>query len=102
MCFKNIHFGEGGGGVIIERFHDECKHWVEIERFQISVIRGVKISVCSFQTQLGIWSGPVAVLLRALSKFQTYRSEITGMSTSLLIVLGVGSMNISFEQSLAK
>ena len=54
--------------MIIAHFHDDGKHWVEIERFQILVIRGVKISACSFQTPKWIRSRSVAVLLRALRK----------------------------------
>ena len=42
MYFRNIHFGGGGGVIIIARFHDDGKHWVEIERFLILVIGSVK------------------------------------------------------------
>ena len=48
MCFRNIHFVDG---VMITCFHDDGKHWVEIERLQLLVIGGMKISACSFQTQ---------------------------------------------------
>ena len=41
MCFRNIHFGEGGDNNIA-RFHNDGKHWVEIERFLILVIGSVK------------------------------------------------------------
>lgn len=43
MYIRNIHFG---GGNLIPRFHDDGKHWVAIERFQILVITSVQIFIC--------------------------------------------------------
>ena len=42
----------------------------------------MKISAWPFHTQYGIWSGPVAVFFRLLNVFHTYRSLISGTSTS--------------------
>ena len=88
-----------GIGLIFDLFHDIGQVCVRRDKFQIWLRIGVKISACSFQTQKGMPSGPVAVRVMLLRLFQTSLSGILSTSNSLPTTTSTGAMYFRSVQS---